>query len=456
MKSLKEAFASCAVGATVLVVSGHAGAATIAASNCSYSAVSAAISTAAPGDTVTVPGGACTWTSTLSINKGISLIGAGLGNTIITKASSAPSIISYSPSDKAANRLIRISGFTFDMANGTGAALEFSSGNTTVPQTKLRVDNNRFQNMALGSTQHQFIRHSGLMYGVVDNNQFGPSTYPVRTVFFPGKPAWDNYDGVTFGKADNNLFFEDNVFESVQWGITDCDNGNRYAYRYNTITITEAVYPLFDMHGNQSGGYYGCMGGELYGNKINGNYGGTFLDHRGGRAFVFNNSTAVSMGIQVREEFADSLDPVNYVGPNGPQYSLQVNGTYYWGNRAGSTGSLMRPSINTTCAWCYQNGLVAGKNFFADGTSPGITSGLPQNRPASCTLGQGYWATSQSTSDLSGMVGARPATPIAGTLYRCTANGTWDGGASPLPYPHPLRGAQPGVTLVPPTLLTVQ
>ena len=403
---------------------------------------------------MTVPAGSCTWSSTLSIDKGVSLNGAGIGKTIITKATNT--LITYRPANKSANLLIRISGFTFDMGGGQGVVLDVSSGTTTIPQSKLRIDSNRFQNIALGSTQHQFIRHSGNIYGVVDSNEFGLSTYPIRAVYFPGKFGWDSYEGVTFGKADNNLVFEDNVFEAVQWGITDCDNGNRYVYRYNTITITEAVYPLFDMHGNQGGGYYGCMGGELYGNKVNGSFGGTFLDQRGGRAFVFNNSAAASMGFQIREEFADSLDPVNYVGPNGPQYSLQVSGSYYWGNRVGASGSLMTPFINTDCAWCYQNGLVAGKNFFSDRTAPAVTSGLPQNRPASCTPGQGYWATSQSLTDLTGRVGAKPATPISGTLYRCTSSGTWDAGASPLTYPHPLRSAQSVVTIVPPTLISVQ
>lgn len=440
---------------------GHAGAATIAAADCTHAAVSAAVASAVAGDTVSVPAGSCTWGSTLAINKGISLIGAGIGRTVITKSSSAGTIVSYEPADKAVNRLIRISGFTFDMAGGGGAALYVYSGMTNILQTKLRIDNNRFQNIALGSTQHQFIRHSGGIYGVVDNNQFGLSTYPMRTVFWPGQPGWENYEGVVFGKADNNLFFEDNVFEGVQWGITDCDNGNRYAYRYNTVTLTEPVYPLFDMHGNQGGKYYACMGGEIYGNRIIGSTGGTFLDHRGGRAFVFNNSFSSSMGIQVREEFNDSLDPVNYVGPNGPQYSQKVSGSYYWNNRVGVAGSVPSPYITTDCAWCYQNGLVAGKDFFSDNTSPGVGRGPLQNRPASCTSGQAYWATNQSVTDLTGMVGAKPATPITGTFFRCTAGGTWDSGVSPLPYPHPLRSGQssptpPAASLAPPTSLTVR
>jgi hypothetical protein len=448
------------VGAAAFGLCDAAAAATVAAASCSYSAVSSAVSAAAPGDTVIVPAGNCTWSSTLSINKGLSLIGAGIGQTVISK-SSAEVLISYEPADKSANRLIRISGFTFDMSGGGGAAVSAFSGKTSVPQTKLRIDNNRFQNMALGSTQIQYIRHSGGIYGVVDNNQFGLATYPMRAVLGLEGFGWNNYEGVVFGKADNNLFFEDNVYEGIQEGITDCDNGNRYAYRYNTITLTKPVYPVFDMHGNQgTDGYYACMGGEMYGNKVVGASGGTFLDHRGGRAFAFNNSFVGSMAFQIREEYVDSLAPVSYVGPNGPQYSQKVSGSYYWNNRVGMTGAVSEPFITTDCQACYENGLVAGKDFFANRTTPGITSGPLQNRPASCVPGQGYWATNQSVSDLSGMVGARPATPIAGTLYRCTQSGAWDGGASPLAYPHPLRqvqsAASPPASIAPPTALTVR
>ena len=133
---------------------------------------------------MTVPAGSCTWSSTLSIDKGVSLNGAGIGKTIITKATNT--LITYRPANKSANLLIRISGFTFDMGGGQGVVLDVSSGTTTIPQSKLRIDSNRFQNIALGSTQHQFIRHSGNIYGVVDSNEFGLSTYPIRAVYFPG------------------------------------------------------------------------------------------------------------------------------------------------------------------------------------------------------------------------------------------------------------------------------
>jgi hypothetical protein len=463
MKILKTTFLSLlTAGAAVLCMGGEAAAATLAAANCSYAAVSSAVASAAQGDTVTVPGGSCTWSSTLQINKGISLIGAGVGSTVITKGTSI--LIKYVPSNANANALIRISGFTFDHAGSGGTGLDMSSGNTLVLQTKMRIDNNRFQNIALGSSQDHYMMFAG-MRGVVDSNQFGRVFYPMRAPFSPnpdgGKASWENHEGVVFGKADNNLFFEDNVFEELTDPsgpiVMDCQTGERYAFRYNTFNLAQSAYPFFDMHGNQASDFYACMGGEIYGNKLIGG-GGTFLDQRGGRAFVFNNSTSASMSFQIREEFDDNNTPV----VSGWQYPQHVSGSYYWGNRVGASGSLLQAFINDDCSQCQKNGLAAGVDFFTDSSSPGVGAGAPQNRPATCRPGQGYWATNQSVGDLSGMVGAKPASPISGTLYRCTANGAWDGGASPLPYPHPLRsGSSPtaapqSVVLAPPAQLQVR
>ena len=208
-----------------------------------------------------------------------------------------------------------------------------------------------------------------------------------------------------------------------------CKREQRYAYRYNTINLTANVYPLFDMHGNQASQFYSTMGAEIYGNNITA-YGGTFLDQRGGRAFVFLNNAAQGMGVQIREEFADSISPVNYVGPNPPQYTQHVNGSYYWGNRRTFTGSLITAYITTDCSMCHENGLAENVDFWQDAASfngtSGIGCGTLANRPATCTTGVGYWATNQSCTNLTGMVGAHPANPISGTLYRCIAANTWD------------------------------
>lgn len=60
---------------------------TITARSCSLADVSTAVAAAASGDTVAIPAGSATWAGTVTINKGISVIGAGPGKTIISRSS---------------------------------------------------------------------------------------------------------------------------------------------------------------------------------------------------------------------------------------------------------------------------------------------------------------------------------------------------------------------------------
>ena len=57
---------------------------TISAASVAYSDVSAAVASAKDGDTVTIPSGSATWTSTLNVTHGIVLSGSGATNTLIT------------------------------------------------------------------------------------------------------------------------------------------------------------------------------------------------------------------------------------------------------------------------------------------------------------------------------------------------------------------------------------
>ncbi len=66
-------------------------AATIAAATCSSADVQAAINAAGAGDTVVIPAGSCTWTSGITIAKGIKVQGGGSGR-IIARSTSTLSV----------------------------------------------------------------------------------------------------------------------------------------------------------------------------------------------------------------------------------------------------------------------------------------------------------------------------------------------------------------------------
>ncbi|MBN1773515.1 MAG: hypothetical protein JXB32_19795 [Deltaproteobacteria bacterium] len=445
--------------------SGQGGAPGIPAASCSYADVSAAIARAAPGATVRVPAGRCAWEATLELGIGISLIGDGVGRTIITNAVADHGyLIAYQPTDYERNDPVRISGFTFDLGNN-GPGILWGTRGKEAPftvQTRARIDHNRFQNAA--DAGYQAIWNNGDVRGVVDSNEFDAVAYPIRSDAGTGDADWwDSFGALELGTAEDNLCFEDNVFTNVTAGIiSDCQFSGRYLFRYNTISIPadpHGSYPLFDMHGSAPPQMWSCFGGELYGNRVveADPYGATLLDQRGGKALVFGNLVVAHDGasIKVRDEYADSATPTT----GGTQH---VNDSYYWNNWVQRT-SLERIAayisqdccdcdpacvVGTTAdpACCYNppDGLRENVDFFQDGApftgAAGVGCGPAAERPAGCVPGVAYWATTQpcgAPDETS--VGAGAREPLAGTLYKCTAPDTWTAWYTPLPYPHPLR-----------------
>src|SRR2546428_13841600 len=57
--------------------------ATINAASCSRNDVGTAVNSATNRDSVRIPAGTCGWTTTLTITKGITLLGAGEGSTVL-------------------------------------------------------------------------------------------------------------------------------------------------------------------------------------------------------------------------------------------------------------------------------------------------------------------------------------------------------------------------------------
>jgi PKD repeat protein len=397
---------------------------TITAASPSYADVSAAVSSASPGDTVIVPVGTATWSSNLIITKGIKLIGAGIGQTVITGNfinnyngdyfNTGSHIIVYQPASPALNEPFRLSGFTFDLdfkSNG----IYLCNWTATYPISKVRIDHVKVANQY--PNHYPFVIY-GTVYGVMDNCELSNTR-----CWNDNANAW-TYLSFSFGSA-NNFYFEDNIFTlGSQRTLSYGEGGAVFCFRHNNIILTADMFPIFDAHGNSA--WHSTMGMEFYENTIDaaGHY-MSLADQRGGMGLIYNNSVSntSSTYIQVREECLDSLNPpANNVLTGQPQH---VSSSYFWNNMAGST--LIRAIVNGTLTYPAPDLVTPRANYHYweqgttfDGTT-GVGVGPLSARPANCTKSVGYWATDTNT------------------LYRAKATNTWEEFYKPYTYPHPLR-----------------
>jgi len=390
--------------------------------------VADAIDLADPGDTVIVPAGSATWDESLVIDKGIILKGAGIGQTVITSnitaSSATDAIISFQPASPGTNTPLRITGFTLDCAEKCSGIYMGQSTENILDQ--IRIDHNRICNCFRTAITGRCIYLVGNIFGVIDNNQIEAGEGKSIDAYGNSNLQWAMPLDRSFG-LNNRMYYEDNTFTS---GHTyhSAGHGGRYVTRYNNYTYTDTtsgLFPIFDIHGNQSAGC-ATMVAEIYGNTINlGTKGGGLFDQRGGQAVIFNNTvnSTSSVSAKCREEYPDDL--------SGYDYLQHVTNSYYWANYKNGT-TRINCVIMIDPDW--ENGLVENVDFFNQQTSfdgsVGMGVGTLANRPASCTLeGAGYWATDENT------------------LYRWH-NGAWEFLFTPYTYPHPLRTEGPTADIV--------
>lgn len=400
---------------------------TFTAASPSFADVSAAVSRAKAGDTVIVPAGQAIWATQLVITKGVKLIGAGIGSTVIIgnyaavedRLTSSAYLVVYRPSNPKLNEPFRLSGFTFDPSGKAHGLLLMNTSPNIINQ--IRIDHLRIEN-CLGSRPMSIY---GTIFGVADNNQFVGCYMSVDGL---DDKTWNNVP-FNFGTA-NSFYFEDNQMIGVNYLILRSEMGAIWCARHNTwdaTNVSTGLYPLFDMHGNIPNAHNSAMGVEIYGNTvIEPGHGVKFMDQRGGMALIYENYVTSTgwAGIQVREEYLDFLNaPATSRLTGQPQH---VSGSYYWGNKQNGN-SAITPYANQTVDYGGAIGLVPMENreFWSENTSfngtTGVGVGLLANRPKTCTNGVAYWATD------------------AKTLYRSTAKNTWNIYYTPYPYPHPLR-----------------
>jgi hypothetical protein len=213
-------------------------AAVIRAESLSLADVARAINIAADGDTLLLPAGRATWTDAITVNKGISIIGAGQDATVITASISGRSDRrTFTIFASARQPMFRLSGLTIQGVTG-----ERVRGPNGVIHMFGDAHRFRIDHVKITELEDSLIIFDGYLWGVVDHCNF--ETIGTANVVI-GHSTWPGPDG---GPANNGngswaddpywgtdkfIFIEDCTFTGASPFAIDANNGGRYVFRRN-------------------------------------------------------------------------------------------------------------------------------------------------------------------------------------------------------------------------------
>jgi Fibronectin type III domain len=264
-------FATCALMLVALPTTKNAFAATVTATSCSAADVQTALNKAAAGDTVAIPAGTCTWTTTVNWNApaNVTLQGAGVPATVGNNdATMIIDSIGRSGYDSPLLNIVTNATGTFRM---TGISLRNSGDPSTRSYNgsvriygntkKLRIDHNHFDHVSVRA-----LMVAGDITGVVDHNlvDMGGADQFIRfQSTSEGDPAWAQPTDLG---TDRFVFVEDNEINNPGGfaQVNDGYEGGRFVIRYNKIQ--NAGFQTHPTGG--SGRARGVRAFEIYKNKM--------------------------------------------------------------------------------------------------------------------------------------------------------------------------------------------
>lgn len=327
------------IAAVGLLAAVNAEAATRNAATCSRADVGAAVNAAADGDTVVIPGGTCTWGSTLTINKILTLQGAGPNSTIIVDGVSKagyPNVPYVLYWETKAGGISRITGIGFE---GGSASDPNNSGMLRIVGSSHTF---RFDHSRVKTTQTSGLHIRGNVLGVVDHVTFDLNNWKYgiyvhlenwKGIGDFGDSAWadDHYIG-----TDKAVFIEDSTFAGSGNQIAiDGWSGSRVVFRRNKLTNA-----AWENHGTETGGRWRSQRTfEVYDNTFtwtNMSW-ASMIGIRGGTGVVFNNTGTYS-GSAYTNVMAD-LTALRHSDPSRIYDPWRLcNGSNVWDGNSQSSG----------------------------------------------------------------------------------------------------------------------
>lgn len=445
-----------------------------AAAGCEEADIATTNGLSSSGDRITVPAGSCTWTTAITLTRGVSLVGAGIGQTLILDAGSTTDSLLHILT--GAGEFAEVSGFTFDIngtnRTGNNGVIEVLNTSGADAEDAFRIHHNAFIDVARRGIYVQSVNNSiGYeLSGVIDNNSFTGTggnyqyvTCIASTTFatdpdLAGRP-WTR----SLGMGDKHaVYVESNTMSASGFGdgVLEGYGGCSYVLRYNTIHNSTQGH-----HGTDSGGYRGTKRCENYGNSFTAD-GVSQRGHlyRSGVCYTFNETFDTGYNITkfhydlYRDlesghvgDFGDwgHCDGTHaFDGPEDPMDSnagadtghpcLDQTGWYFAQDLDDAHG-VLEPSYSWNITRDgvqadFQTHVVAEADYIREGVEYFNSSfGTLAARPATCAVNELYWVTDQGEwNSTNGAV-------ADGRADVCETVNVWTTGAYvPYDYPHPL------------------
>lgn len=274
--------------------------------------LTACITGATSGDTITYAAGTYTWTAYASIPEAKTIIlvgaGSGVGGTELVNATTGRFIVSRSPNSK-------ISGFHFhDTTTVSNSILEIAN-------TGWRIYNNKITGNTTGSPECVTATGSNVSMmpqGLIDGNTMIDCRIGVFGMGTAAKQYDEWYAAYTFGTI-NSVYIENNSISRTtgyaRYAI-DGDSSGNFVFRYNDVTTLTATHGLRVYSGSAIRAW------EVYNNKWD--YPDSTWKYifwaRGGSGYIYNN--VVNSGS--RTDYFISFD--NQRSVPGGAYYMAYNG----------------------------------------------------------------------------------------------------------------------------------
>ena len=313
---------------------------TVNADSCNVSDVQRATNHANAGDTVVIPAGTCTWTSTLTVSTAVTLIGTTRGATVIvdnvdrSRCRDHPAIFL----NITANLPWRLANFTIQ---GSAADPGNCSENVKVVTNShaFRLDHITFNNM-----QTTGIKLDGDAWGLIDHCMFNGDHKRGVLIHHTtwgkvgawGDSSWAQPDTLGTNQA---VFVEDssfNITHALGVGSVACEHGGRCVVRYNN------PLPYIGTHGTDSTARVRSIRHiEVYNNTFNDNGAAVTqgMQLRGGTALFFNNTitptTTRSYTAPIALEIYREVNAFKPWGPASNGYKGGCDGTGPFDNNDG-------------------------------------------------------------------------------------------------------------------------